>query len=182
MNKTDVKMAYFNWMVDLVSSNRYAGSNSFRHLLAYLHTVEFTYRMSSDSDRAQDGVSLRRRFASYTNYFPYSFVMRSLDEPCSVFEMILALAIRCEEEIMNDPKFGDRTGQWFWKMITNMGLGGMTDRLFDEAYVEQVVTRFLDREYEADGRGGLFHIRGARRDVRRLSIWVQMCFYLDVMI
>lgn len=182
MNATDVKMAYFDWMVNLVSSGRYTGQNSFRKLLAYLHTIEFKYRMINDSDRARDGVSLRHRFALSTEEFSYDYVMRCLDEPCSVFEMILALAIRCEEDIMNDPQVGDRTGQWFWKMITNMELGGMTDRLFDEEYVSEIVDRFLERKYDPNGRGGLFYFKNTDRDIRRISIWIQMCYYLDTMI
>lgn len=182
MNERDIKVAYFNWMVDLVCANRYAGPNSFRHLLAYLHTVEFTYRRVNDGDRARDGVSLRHRFALQHRDISYDYAMAALDEPCSVFEMILALAIRCEEGIMNDPRLGDRTGQWFWKMITNLGLGGMTDRLFDEELAEEIATRFLERKYEPDGSGGLFRIRDAGRDARRIPIWTQMCLYLDTMI
>lgn len=179
MTRTDVNMAYFDWMVDSVSSRRYEGQNSFRKLLAYLHTIEFRYCMISDSDRARDGVSLRHRFALFTEDFSYNYVMRKLDGPCSVLEMILALSIRCEEDIMSDPELGNRIGQWFWKMITNMGLGGMTDRLFNAEYVDEIIERFLEREYEPDGRGGLFYIRNAECDVRKVSIWVQMCYYLD---
>lgn len=182
MNKMTVKVDYFNWMVDMVCANRYAGTNSFRRLLAYLHTVDFKYRMINDSDRAQDGVSLRHRFALHHDDIPYDMVMEALDGPCSVLEMILALAIRCEESIMNDPQYGDRTGQWFWKMIATMGLGGMPDRLFDEEYAEEIVDRFLERKYEPNGRGGLFYVRNADCDLRRKSIWVQMCLYLDAMI
>lgn len=45
------------------------------------------------------------------------------NRPCSVLEMIIALAIRLEEHIMDDPDIGNRTGQWFWDMIVSLGLG-----------------------------------------------------------
>ena len=182
MDVMAVRVDYFNWMVDMVCANRYAGPNSFRSLLAYLHTVDFKYRMVNDSDRAQDGVGLRHRFALSNRDIPYDLVIVALDTPCSLLEMILALAIRCEESIMNDPRLGDRTAQWFWKMITTLGLGGMTDRLFDEEYAEEVVARFMERKYEPDGNGGLFRVRNVDCDLRRKSIWVQMCLYLDTMI
>ena len=39
------------------------------------------------------------------------------NKTCSVLEMMIALAIRCEEHIMDDPDVGNRTGQWFWKDV-----------------------------------------------------------------
>jgi hypothetical protein len=102
-----------------------------------------------------------------------------LDGPCTVLEMMIALANRCEETIMDDPDIGDRTGQWFWGMITNMGLGSMSDDRYDRRYVEYVITRLLDREYEPDGTGGLFTVRDCDRDMRDVEIWYQLCWYLD---
>jgi hypothetical protein len=93
--------------------------------------------------------------------------------------MIIALAIRCEETYMDDASIGDRTGQWFWGMIRNLGLGSMVDSRFDKLYVEEVVRRFLDREYEADGTGGLFTIKNCDADLRDVEIWYQLCWYLD---
>ena len=80
---------------------------------------------------------------------------------------------------MDDPKMGDRTGQWFWGMITNLGLGSMTDDRFDEKHVDECVDRFLYRKYERNGRGGLFTIRNCDRDLRKAEIWHQLCWYLD---
>jgi hypothetical protein len=99
--------------------------------------------------------------------------------PCSVFEMMIALAIRCEENIMDDPSKGDRTGQWFWGMITNLGLGSMMDHRFNKIFVDDTIKRFLDRDYEPDGKGGLFRIRNTNKDLRTVEIWYQLCWYLD---
>lgn len=46
---------------------------------------------------------------------------------CSVLEVMIALALRMEEETMASSEFGDRTNQWFWYMIVSLGLSGMTD-------------------------------------------------------
>jgi hypothetical protein len=108
-------------------------------------------------------------------------VMRELNGPCTVLEMMIALAIRCEETIMDDFDVGNRTGQWFWGMVTNLGLGSMTDIRYDERYIDDVLTRFLNREYEPDGKGGLFTIRRCDRDLRKVEIWYQLCWYLDSM-
>ena len=99
--------------------------------------------------------------------------------PCSVLEMMLGLAIRCEEDYMDNPVKGNRTGQWFWGMVVNLGLGAMDDSKFDKVFVEDAVRRFLNREYEPDGTGGLFKIRNCDRDLRYVEIWWQLCWYLD---
>lgn len=171
---------YFDWLFELVCRDLYSPQVSFRELLLCLHDIEFTYKIPNDRNRAEDGVALRRRFALSCGYEDnYDEVMDELRGPCSVLEMLIALAIRCEETIMDDPSRGDRTQQWFWGMITNLGLGAMTDDRFDELYVCKAIDIFLDRKYEPDGRGGLFTIRHSRSDLRKIEIWYQLCRYLD---
>lgn len=164
---------YFEWIYNLVCRDRFSNDISYRKLLMRLHEVEFSYSIPRDENRAADGVSLRRRFAVNSNE------LEALDDPCSVLEMMVALAIRCEENIMDDPAYGDRTGQWFWGMINNLGLGAMTDIYYDRKYVDDVIVTFLNREYERNGRGGLFTVRNCKRDLRKFEIWIQMCWYLD---
>lgn len=181
MPVSKVKRDYFEWMYQLVCEGRFSEDNPYRMLLSYLHYRPFKYRLRSDSDRANDGVMLRRRFALTTDDYHYIMDVLSSDS-VSVLEVLVALAIRCEETIMSDPKFGDRTGQWFWKMIVNLGLGSMSDNMYDEEYVDNVITCFLNRKYEPNGRGGLFVIRNCNRDLRSIDIWTQMMWYLDTMI
>ena len=80
---------------------------------------------------------------------------------------------------MDDTRVGDRTGQWFWGMITNLGLGSMTDDDYSRDYVDSVIDRFLRNDYESNGKGGLFTIRNCEYDLRSVSIWCQLCWYLD---
>lgn len=176
MIKEEVEREYFNWLCDLVCGYRYSPENSYDELLSYLHQTEFTYIIPKDSNRAEDGIDLRRRFVYVHDIEDLSDL---LDGPCSILEMMVALAIRCEETIMDDPSIGDRTGQWFWKMIVNLGLGSMSDRYFDITYVEDVIDKFLNRDYEPDGRGGLFTVRYCDCDMRDMEIWYQLCYYLD---
>ena len=177
--KDKLNNEYFNWMADIICGDRFAKDISYKKLLMHLHNTRFRYSIKRDSNRADDGVSLRYRFALSTGYDDIHYY---ITEPCSVLEMMLALAIRCEENIMDDTAFGDRTGQWFWGMITNLGLGSMMDDQFDKLYVEEVIDRFLDREYEPNGKGGLFTIRNCDCDLRDVEIWFQLCYYLDSII
>jgi hypothetical protein len=171
---------YFAWLLNLACSDKYSGRISYKKLLRYLYNVEFTFLNPKDENRASDGVDLRYRFILEKNYDDmYDCIMSTLDGPCSVLEMMLALSIRCEENIMDDPAIGSRTTQWFWFMINNLGLGAMYDDLFDADYVEEIVRRFLAREYEPNGEGGLFRIKHCDVDLRTMDIWRQMCWYLD---
>lgn len=172
---------YFNWLYDSVCGKRYAKSISYRKLLMLLHTVEFRYSIPRDADRANDGCDLRYRFARLHNY-DIDDVLNCFDIECSILEMMIALAIRCEEDYMDDPKVGDRTGQWFWGMIVSLGLGSMTDSRFDRQFVENVVKRFLNRDYEPNGKGGLFTISNCNDDLRKIEIWYQLCYFLDTII
>lgn len=180
MTLETMKSEYFDWLCDIVCKDRFSEKISYRKLLSHLHSREFTYILPMDANRAVDGENLRYRFSlsfDYDTYFDEDY-----DEPCSVLEMIIALAIRCEECIMDDPKYGNRTGQWFWGMISNLGLGGMTDYNYKEIVVDRKIDIFLDRKYDPDGRGGLFTIRNCEFDLRDVEIWRQLCYYLDTMV
>lgn len=176
MNRDCFDSEYFKWLMDIVCKQRFAKEISYRKLLSYLYNTDFVYFIPEDKNRAMDGIALRQRFVSTFGFIDQE---RNLCGPCSVLEMMIALALRCEETIMDDPRVGDRTKQWFWGMITNLGLGGMTDDQFDKRYVDKVITRFLDREYEPNGKGGLFTIPNCRFDLRLIEIWMQLCWYLD---
>ena len=174
-----IKNEYFDWLYDYVCKGRAHSGISYRKLFMFLHDVEFTFIIDMDSNRAYDGVCLRRRFAHTKNEHDYRYILDILDGPCSVLEMMIALSIRCEEEIMDDPRYGDRVKQWFWSMLKTMGLSMMTDEVFDKDYAEGIISRFLNRRYEEDGRGGLFYIPDCKQDLRRYEIWTQLCWFLN---
>lgn len=178
MVRDDVLNEYFNWMCQLVSDKQHIGDCSYRKLLSKLHNIPFTYTIDMDGNRAADGIDLRYRFGYERNYEDYIIASYLDDKPCSVLEMIVALALRCET-IMEDPDYGDRTGEWFWGMIESLGLESMDDTSFNRDYVDDVIDIFLSRDYGRDGRGGLFTIKHPKRDLRTVEIWYQMNWYLD---
>ena len=178
MVRDDVLNEYFDWMCQLVSDKQYIGDRSYRKLLSKLHNIPFTYTIDMDGNRAADGIDLRYRFGYERNYEDYIIASFLDDKPCSVLEMIVALALRCET-IMEDPDYGDRTGEWFWGMIESLGLESMDDTSFKRDYVDDVIDIFLSRDYVRDGRGGLFTIKHPKRDLRTVEIWYQMNWYLD---
>ena len=179
-----IREEYFEWMYNLVCNDVYSKKLSYRKLLRLLHEREFSYTIFRDRNRDQDGKDLRFRFGIENGYSrtEIEHELNSFDDydrPCSVLEMMIALSIRCEESIMNDDAIGDRVGQWFWNMIVSLGLGHMSDQQFDSLHCHNVINTFLRREYEPDGKGGLFTIEDCPEDLTKVEIWYQMCWYLN---
>ena len=177
MDRDKIENEYFEWMYNIATKGMFSKNISFRKLLMHLHSIDFIYSIPKDGGRAGDGIDLRYRFLY--EYNGKEDAENYIHGPCSVLEMILALAIRCEETMMDNPKLGDRTKQWFWGMITNLGLGSMENSRYDKKYVEEVVDNFLHRRYQANGKGGLFTVNNADDDLRKVEIWYQLCWYLN---
>lgn len=177
MTKNELNNLYFKWMHQLVCNNSYS-KVSYKKLINHLHNVDFDYSIPTDGNRAEDGMDLRYRFG-YEKNIDNAVIASYLDDrPCSVLEMMIALAIRCEH-IMENQDIGDRTGQWFWNMMVSLGLNSMTDSRYDRNYVNDVIHKFLNREYKRNGEGGLFTVKNYKHDLRTTEIWYQMCWYLE---
>lgn len=176
MTRDEVINEYFDWLSGIVSKPKVSKRLSYRKLLVFLHNTEFRYTIDMDENRAEDGKDLRYRYARESGW---PDVPDCLEGPCSVLEMMIALAIRCEEWIMDNTEYGNRTDQWFWGMVTSLGLGSMNDERFDKVCVGDIIERFLDREYKPNGKGGLFTINDCEDDLRDIEIWIQLCWYLD---
>lgn len=171
----ELKARYIDWIYGKVVGHGY----SYRKLLERLHEIPFIYILPMDENRMEDGLNLRYRFGLESG-IPQVQIANELDiSECSVLEMMAALAIRCEESIMNDPDAGDRTSRWFMEMLSNLGLAGMDDRRYSQSYVDGHIDIFLHRKYEPDGRGGLFHLEHCTDDLRNVQIWYQMNWYLN---
>ena len=90
---------YFEWLFDIVCGGRYINV-SFRKLLMFLHDTEFTFSIAKDENRAYDGIELRRRFGLMNGYSEEQ-IEGYLFGPCSVLEMMVALAIRNDNGSIN---------------------------------------------------------------------------------
>lgn len=176
MTEFEISNKYFNWMCHTINS---AGNSRYKKLLSYLQNIDFYYTLAMDANRYEDGISLRYRFGYESNVDQF-VISECLDnKQCSILEMLISLSMRCEEHIMDDPDIGNRTDQWFWMMIKNMGLHIFNDSNFNEKKVDEIIHRFLEREYESNGSGGLFIIENSENDLSTVEIWTQLCWYLD---
>lgn len=181
MNINNVENQYFNWLYDNICSMRAHDDISYYKILNLLFIRPFSFTVQMDENRAIDGIALRYYFDMDTNPNS-SLAINTIDRTCSVLEMMYALAMKIENEVMDDPRYGDRTNQWFWDMMKNLGLSMMTDDQYDENIANDIIDRFLFRQYNHDGKGNIFYVKNSHEDLRELEIWIQAECYLTCMI
>lgn len=170
---------YFDWLYALVCGDWEPRGQSFHRLLMFLYNEDFVPACEMDACRGEDGLNLRYRFAQEKD-IPYRELEAAFQGvPCSVLEMMVALAIRIEEHIMEDAAAGNRVGQWFWNMIVSLGFVAMDDNRFDERRAKGIIARFNACDYEPNGAGGLFTLLHPREDMRTIDIWYQLMAYLN---
>ena len=143
----------------------------YNRLFNYLYSTQFRWSIKNDANRAADGITLRN------NIIRNSIEADALG-PCRVLEMLIALAIRCENDIMQEESLGDRTGIWFWTMLDNLGLVEMDDPHYDQEVVQFIVSRFMDRKFDRRGYGSIFFANNRREDFRSTEFWYHMCWFL----
>lgn len=181
MTRDRLTNQYFEWLCGLVT-NSSRPLDLYSSLFSLLHSIDFQVRIGMDENRAADGIDLRYRFGEEFEYHQ-AMICSFLDiKPCSVLELMVALALRCEEDIMNNPDMENQIGKWFWMMLINLGLESMDDGHYDDLYCKEVIHRFLNRDYAANGSGGLFVIENCDQDLRHVEILYQMYWYLDSII
>lgn len=178
MTEESIKKLYFNWLCSKVKV-----SEKYSKLMTKLHRTEFIYILPMDANRENDGINLRYRFGDACN-IDQRIIATYLDDKssCSVFEMMVALCIRCEEEIMDNEDLGDRTGEWFYQMLLSLRLQGMDNARYNDEYVSNIINDFLNRRYRSNGDGGLFTIANPPVDMRKTEIWTQAMWHFDEII
>lgn len=157
---------YYNWLCNLVGPDYYS------NLFALLYQHLFCSDMELDRGRAEEGIDLRYIFKEKTNG-----QYKTPKGPCKFLEMMVALAIRCENQIMQDDRYPDRTKDWFHAMIENLGLSEATDSNWSyrwQKYADEQIRRVNDRDYRHTKKrnGCLWPLD--HDDPSKYDIWIQM--------
>lgn len=171
MSSGELNVRYLTWLYGQVASTKTrTGPKTYWNLLNQLFHIEFAWFVPNDDNRAEDGRELRAEWASIEGENPPH---EWLSLGCNFLELLIGLARRLAFE--TDSKAAD----WFWQLISNLGLSGYTDRKYFEAEeVEDVTHRVIFRSYDRNGNGGLFPLRCASKDQRKVEIWYQLSEYL----
>lgn len=172
---------YFTWLVDKI---RLRGTRGEEHskLLRYLFGYDFYWMIPNDENRAMDGLNLRSRFIMRNRSDINGDCRLPVGEiPCSVLEMLVALAERMERDVLSGQFDEDSTSRWFWIMIKNLGLFDQTNENFVEEYVDCVMKLWLNREYNEFGDGNIFNFHTTFQNqkvvnyqISGMEIWSQM--------
>ena len=167
-----VQTDYFEWLEHIVTDGK-----EYNLLLHDLHNIDFVSLVKLDENREMDGQSLRTLYGDEVG-IKYEEIEDYLAGPCSVLEMLIGLASRIEGTIFSDFEEGiPETRAYFWEFLTNLGLEVYTDVRYSTTEVRHIVERFVFREYDPDGKGGIFPLQNAGEDQRKVQIWYQMQMY-----
>lgn len=154
---------YYLWLDSLVNDGNH------NELIRYLYSQPYRWQFTLDENRAAGGINLRRKFA-----FENGIELQDIGlGPCSILEMLIALADRMTEILTMD------IWDWFWDLINNLGLSRFDDTHFDEAGVSYILSVWLDRGYDSSGVGSLFPLNEYEGDCRNLDVWSQMNIWIS---
>ena len=154
---------YYLWLESLVNDGNH------RSLIRYLYEKPYRWQFVLDENRAAGGINLRSKYA-----YDIGVNVQDVGQgPCSILEMLIALADRMTEILTMD------IWDWFWDLIRNLGLERFDDAHFDERGVNYILDVWLDRRYDRTGKGSLFPLKEYSGDSRNLDTWGQMNVWIS---
>jgi len=166
----DNKLKYYEYLLSLIERT----DDNYRMMLDLLWAKEFYSIVKNDDNRAEDGIALR---------LESNIINDGILGPARCLEVLISLARRCELILYSSDAAMDYK-DIFWEFIRNLDLekynytywcsrGSQADFEIDE-----ILTRWLDRKYKANGEGGIFPLKRPREDQRKIELWYQMHAYL----
>ena len=158
------------------------GGENHRKLCVELFKNRFFITRSApkrDIDRKKDGLELRKEQI-------YELYEAQLTYPCTMLEMIIGISKRMSEQLM-DEDGEDKTAQYFWEIIGNLGLDCWDDDNFgwETGLAHKKIAKTCEilckRQYNPDGTGGgMFPMPGLLGiNQKKMEIWYQMQEYIN---
>lgn len=126
---------YKRWLMYQIGGS--SECRNYTLLLDELYDIPFRYVVPSDQNRIEDAYALRSEFLD-------SYDWPRITNKASVLEVLIALARKIDEDLMYDEEFGDRTEEWFWVMVRNLGIC-LSNSHYDSQFVEERVNQWMDR-------------------------------------
>ena len=170
-------MTYLDWIMKDRLHLTDREIKNYISLFNALFDLDFIWIHPLDENRASDGLVLRSDFEYETDLY-----IEGLRPKCTVFEMLAALAIRCENQLMRNPSKGDRTAKWFFMMLDNLHLLEFSNKNWDPScydHIVSIVRRFLERKYGRNGEGGAFPLKHSKNNQCNEQIWNQLMSYIN---
>lgn len=166
---------YFKWLLGILGFKE-PMSCRYISMLSYMYYKDFRLTnpiVGHDDNRLTDGFELR---AQYSNNFTMEDLPQKFDEEVSVLEVLVAFAVRIDDDIMYDGEL--HASKWFFIMIDNLGMTNFTEDRLGLSWVideeEQILDIWMSRQYGPDGKGGIFPVKNTAFDQRNVEMWYQM--------
>jgi hypothetical protein len=165
---------YLRWLYGQVAPVRLKNpQRTYWFLLGQLYSKAFVWDVPNDDNRVEDGLALRYEFIQQMDL---EVDREWVHLPCSMLEMLIALSRRLAFEAE-----GQARG-WFWHLMRNIHLDEINDATYASQNYEETVDEILDnviwRRYDFNGVGGLFPLKHAHENQRKVELWYQMSAYL----
>ena len=154
-------MSYFYDLVNFVD-----GAGAYENVLQALFNTPFEAKVAKDENRLKDCRYLREKFGWPTV------------NPGNCLEVLIVVA-RDMEDILYDDRHGNRTVEWFWLMMSNMGLTEYTNARYEDTAVLDIIDKFVQRKYKTNGEGGPFPLRRPPNNQRRADLFMLMNYYVN---
>ena len=174
------------------------GGEKYRNLCLELFKNRFFITRSApkrDVDREKDGLELRTEWSNRVhkldNVIQNEYPGDDLDAEfhsisCTMLEMIIGISKRMSEQLMNEDG-EDKTAQYFWEIIGNLGLDCWDDDNFGwetglaPKNIGKICEILCKRQYNPDGTGGgMFPMPGVLGiNQKKMEIWYQMQEYIN---
>lgn len=168
------KKLYIDYLIDIVGRG-----DEYDNLLLHLYATEFYSLVPNDDNRGIDGEQLREKFTDEYGAYAESFSLPS--GPCTVLEMLIALAFRVEFDLSGG-SYDRSASEWFWVLMGNLGFEIFNNKAYSKQknveLLEDKLEMLLTREYSFNGYGGIFPLVYTREDQRKIEIWYQMSSWI----
>lgn len=175
----DLLGEYFSWLVSKIEFGE--TTELYMGLLKRMFSSTYFSALPMDENRASDGKDLRYFFCEETGY-DLDDLNWAVGDSCTVLEMLIAFADLIANKEFGDSEKGDRTPDWFWRMVKNLGLLEYPGDYFPleiSTEVTIILRNWMNRNIDYDGSGGLFPLKNPPGDERKVEFLYQMRAYLN---
>ena len=159
---------YIHWVLTDKLGLTDKETKKYLYLVSAITDVEFVWRHPMDENRAIDGLELRQDFEYETGEFLDK--SSGLMPNCTFFEMLAALSIRCENQLMRNLSVGDRTSKWFFEFLDNLEL---LDERLREDDIKDIAEGFMDGDID------MFPLKNKGIKQKNEQIWKQLSAYIN---
>ena len=193
-----VKDSYFNYLMSLISSDEVNAAQEYYNLCLLFFETPFTVLNPMDENRSCDGADLRERWLDNIGVKDERIKLEYANDialmPVSFLEVLVALSVRVDKDILAMPDKPFMASEFFWDMVNNLVKYGtfgnkyhkasdiLTDEqwcVFVEDNMKAAIKKVLTRTYHEDGKGGLFPMNKPKTNQRKMDMWANCMQYVS---